>query len=102
MRYACCWNGSVALHYQLPDGIRTVVLHSVLHVPKLTANLVSLGTLQQAEEKHYNHENRIMVTLQDEELFHATFYTTYATLYHIKLVDNKVAFATTMGGSMRL
>ena len=38
--------GSVELKCQLPDGIRTVVLHGVLHVPKLATNLVSLGTLQ--------------------------------------------------------
>jgi len=40
--------GSVEMQCRLPDEIRTVILHGVLHVPKLAANLVSLGTLQRA------------------------------------------------------
>ena len=55
--------GLVALCCQLPDGIWTVILHGVWHVPMLAANLVSLGTLQRSGANHHSHENEIMVTL---------------------------------------
>ena len=38
--------GSVTFKSRLPDGIRTVVLHGVNHVPRLRMNLVSLGQLE--------------------------------------------------------
>jgi len=37
--------GSIVLRCRLSNGIRTVVLHGVLHVPQLAMNLVSLGRL---------------------------------------------------------
>jgi hypothetical protein len=38
--------GSVIFQNQLMNGIRTVVLHGALYVPRLTTNLISLGMLQ--------------------------------------------------------
>ena len=40
--------GSVVLRARLPGGYRDVTLHGVKHVPRLTANLVSLGQLEKA------------------------------------------------------
>ncbi|GLB45842.1 hypothetical protein LshimejAT787_3200130 [Lyophyllum shimeji] len=38
--------GTVAFEARLPEGLKTVLLHNTLHVPKIAANLVSIG--------HYN------------------------------------------------
>lgn len=94
--------GSIELKCRLPNGTRTVVLHGVLHVPRLAANLVSLGTLQRAGAKHHSQEEGIMVTLGPDELFRASFPTSTATLYHIDLADQEVAFATIASGSLRV
>ena len=74
----------------------------MLHVPRLTANLVSLGTLQQAGAKHHSHEEGIIVKLGVDELFRVSFPTSTVTLYHIKLVDCKAAFTVIASGSMRV
>ena len=87
---------------RLPNGMRTVILHGVLHVPRLATNLVSLGTLQRAGARHHSHEEGIIVTLGADELFRASFPTSTATLYHIDLVDHEVAFAAIASGSMQV
>jgi len=94
--------GSVEMQCRLPDEIRTVILHGVLHVPKLAANLVSLGTLQRAGAKHHSHKEGIIVTLGADELFRASFPTSTATLYYINLVQREAAFAIVASGSMRV
>ena len=94
--------GSVEMKCRLLNRMRTIVLHGVLHVPRLTTNLVSLGTLQRVGARHHSHEEGIIVTLGADELFRASFPTSTATLYHIDLMDHEVAFTAIASGSMQV
>jgi hypothetical protein len=64
--------GSVTFKSRLPNGIRTVVLHGVNHVPRLWMNLVSLGQLECEGVSGSFGGGDIKVRVGDDELFHAT------------------------------
>jgi hypothetical protein len=72
--------GSIKVKSLLANGVRTVVLHGVLHVPHLATNIVSLGTLQNEEATYHSSEAGLVVTLQENELLRATL---SRSLYHI-------------------
>ena len=92
--------GSVSLHCKLPNGIRTVVLHSALHVPCLSANLVSLGMMQRAGVTHLSQRNGIMVTLDREDLLHMLLRSPSGMLYHVDLAPTELVFATNSSESL--
>ena len=65
--------GSITFKANVPNGVNNVILHDVLHIPTLGANLISLGLLQASmsirglsfgicltwEEQDFLHANRI-------------------------------------------
>jgi hypothetical protein len=80
--------GSVTFKNQLMNGIRTVVLHGTLYVPRLTTNIISLGTLQQDGTSFRSVSNGLVVTIGDDDLFHTTL---HRTLYHVNHASDTVA-----------
>jgi len=50
-------HGTVVFEAQLPNGYHKITLCNALHVSKLAANLVSLGTLQQQGASVVSYEN---------------------------------------------
>jgi transposase InsO family protein len=94
--------GSVSLKCRLPEGVRTVVLHGVKHVPALTANLVSLGSLEREGASGSFGGGGIKVLLGGEELLRARLLG--MNLYQVDLVsrDGGVAYLTSSSGSLRL
>ena len=76
---------TICFQAQLLDGYHSIILHSALHIPKLTANLISLGTLQWQGMGFSSYQNGIMIKLGEEELFCALFVDKSDTLYHVKV-----------------
>jgi hypothetical protein len=93
--------GSVTFKNKLTNSIRTVVLHGALYVPRLTTNLISLGTLQWNGASFHSVSDGLVVTIGDNDLFHTTL---HGTLYHIKRASNTVAEMAyvVLGASLRL
>ena len=56
---------------KLLDGILTVVLHNVIHVPSLRANLVSLRVLHREGVSVQSARLGLVIEVKGEELFHA-------------------------------
>ena len=95
--------GTIRFQAWLLDGYHSIILHSALHVPKLAANLISLGTLQQQGMGFSSYQNGIVIKLGEEELFHASFVDKSDTLYHIEVAQmqtESVYVATS--GSLRI
>src|ERR1700731_1782339 len=92
--------GSVRLRVRLPEGQRTVTLHKVMHAPKLSMNLVSLGALQREGAQYRSTETGLVVTLGKDELMHRQL---KEGLYRVECIDGstEAAFATSSGASMR-
>ena len=92
--------GSVRLRVRLPEGQRTVTLHKVMHAPKLSMNLVSLGALQREGAQYRSTETGLVVTLGKDELMHGQL---KEGLYRVECIDGstEAAFATSSGASMR-
>ena len=93
--------GSVTFKSRLPNGIRTVVLHGVNHVPRLRMNLVSLGQLEREGVSGSFGGGGIKVKVGDDELFHATLSD---RLYWIDraVAGGGVALVASSSGSLRL
>ena len=95
--------GTIRFQARLLDGYRSITLHSALHVPKLAANLISLGTLQQQGVGFSSYQNGIVIKLGEEELFRASFVDKSDTLYHVEVaqMQTESAYVAT-SGSLRL
>jgi hypothetical protein len=93
--------GSVIFKNKLTNGIQTVVLHGALYVPRLTMNLISLGTLQQNGASFRSVSDGLVVTIGDDDLFHTTL---HGTLYHVNRVSDTIAEMAYVvsGASLRL
>lgn len=78
--------GSVRFKSKTSDGIANITLTDVLHVPNLGANLVSLGTLQQAGAKFNDIPNGLVLTSNNVKLFHALLIKS-GTLYQIQCAN---------------
>ena len=93
--------GSVTFKSRLPDGIRTVVLHGVNHVPRLRMNLVNLGQLEREGVNGSFGGGCIKVMMGDDELFRANLLD---GLYWIDcaMPSGGVAFVASPSGSLRL
>ena len=61
-------HGTIRFQARLLDGYCSITLHSALHVPKLAANLISLGTLQRQGVGFSSYQNGIVIKLGEEEL----------------------------------
>ena len=74
------------------------MLHGALHIPKLAANLVSLGKLQwEGASVAASYEKGLSVSLHGDELLHRSLIGNTGTLYHIqclKLQKNATHIAT--------
>ena len=93
-------HGTVVFEAQLPNGYYKITLHNALHIPKLAANLVSLGTLQQQEVSVVSYENGLSLRFNGQEVFHASLVD---TLYHINHCQiQKVSAYIVTSGSLRL
>jgi len=73
-------HGTVVFEAQLPNGYHKVTLCNALHIPKLAANLVSLGTLQRQGASVVSYKNGLSLRFNGQEVFHASL---VGTLYHI-------------------
>jgi hypothetical protein len=93
--------GSVTFKNQLMNGVRTVVLHGALYVPRLTTNLISLGMLQWDGASFCSVSDGLVVTIGDNNLFHTTL---HGTLYHVNCTSNTVVEVAYVfsGESLRL
>ncbi len=76
--------GTVKFRAKLPQGITTVILHNVLHVPHLGANLVSLGALQRNGATIQSDDGGLIIMLKGEPLFRAVLAGETGTLYFIQ------------------
>jgi len=74
---------SVRFQAKLPAGILTVVLHNVIHVPGLGANLVSLGALYRKRTSVQSIKMDLVIETDSEELFYTMLARENGTLYHI-------------------
>ena len=95
--------GSVHFRSILSNGFQTVTLHRALHIPKLAANLVSLGKLQQEGASVASYKKGLSVSLHGDELLRGSLIGNTGTLYHIqclKLQKNAMHIATS--GSLHL
>ena len=98
--------GNVKWKSRLPGGSHVVYLRNVQHVPLLTANLVSLGTLQREGATFTSIGEGISVKLCGEEAFRGKLTGLTGTLYRIDRYlpergdeDSKVTFAARSSGS---
>src|SRR5882762_5570554 len=91
--------GSITFKSRLPNGVRTVVLHGVNHVPHLWMNLVSLGQLECEGVSGSFGGGGIKVRVGDDELFCATLSD---GLYWIDraVAGSGVAFVASLSGSL--
>jgi len=95
--------GTISIKCRLPNGVRTVVLHGVQHVPDITANLVSLGQLERLGVVGSFGGGCIKVSLDGDELFVAKLLS--VNLYCIDTVAHQgtgAAYITENTGSLRL
>jgi hypothetical protein len=60
--------GSIKIEFSLKNGMCTIALHNVLHVPHLASNSISLGTLQHEGATYYSSDSGLIVTLRGDEL----------------------------------
>ena len=101
--------GNVKWKSRLPGGSHVVHLCNVQHVPLLTANLVSLGTLQREGATFTSIREGISVKLRGKEAFRGKLTGLTGTLYRIDRYlsergdeDSKVTFAARSSGSLHL
>jgi len=64
-------HGSVKFQAKLLDGILTVVLHNIIHVPGLGANLVNLRVLHKEGVSVQSARLGLVIEVGGEKLFHA-------------------------------
>ena len=95
--------GSVRFRSILPNGFRTVTLHGAHHIPKLAANLVSLGKLQQEGASVASYEKKLSVSLHGDELLRGSLIGNTGMLYHIQCIElQKNATYIATSGSLHL
>ena len=93
-------HGTVVFEAQLPNGYHKVTLRNVLHVPKLAAHLVSLGTLQRQGASVVSYENGLFLRFNGQEVFCTSL---VGTLYHINRCQiQKVSAYVATSESLRL
>ena len=93
-------HGTVTFEAQLSNSHHKVTLHNALHVPKLAANLVSLGTLQYQGASVVSYEGGLLLRFNGQDIFHASL---VGTLYHINCCQiQKVSAYIVTSGSLRL
>jgi len=76
--------GSINFSALLPNGRLSIILHNVLHIPHLGANLVSLGTLHRQGVSVRSLDNSLVLSKDGEELFRASLTHSASTLYNIQ------------------
>ena len=75
--------GSIHFTALLPNGRLNIILHDVLHIPHLGANLVSLGVLHRQRVSVRSLDNSLVLSKDGEELFRASLTNSAGALYHI-------------------
>ena len=76
--------GSITFKANIPNGVNNVILHYVLHIPTLGANLISLGLLQQASMSIRGLPFGICLAWEEQDFLHANLIGSNSTLYQIK------------------
>jgi hypothetical protein len=95
--------GTISIRCRLPNGVQTVILHEALHIPDLTANLVSLGQLERLGVIGSFGGGCIKLSIGGDELFEARLLS--INLYRIDTVacdGSGVAYIAESSGSLRL
>jgi hypothetical protein len=93
--------GSVTFKNKLTNGIRTVILHGALYVPRLTTNFISLGMLQRNGASFRSVNDGLVVTIGDNDLFHTTLHRTLYHVNHVSDTTTEMAYVVS-GVSLRL
>ena len=93
--------GSITFKSRLPDGIRTVVLHGVHHVPWLQMNLISLSKLECEGASGSFGGGGIKVIVGGDELFHTTLSNGFYWIDRA-MPGAGVAYITSFSGSLCL
>jgi hypothetical protein len=78
--------GSVTLKTRLSDRFKTINLCDALHIPHLTMNWMSLGTLQHEGATFYSSKKGLVILLKGEMLLETT---PAGTLYYINQIPDK-------------
>ena len=73
--------GSITFKANVPNGVNNVILHDVLHIPTLRANLISLGLLQQAGVSIRGLPFGICLAWEEQDFCHANLIGSNGTLY---------------------
>jgi len=96
--------GSINFTALLPNGCLSIILHDVLHIPHLGANLVSLGVLYHQGVSVRSLDNSLVLSKDGEELFQASLTNSASVLYYIQYVPlaSNTTYLTKNSGNMRL
>ena len=93
--------GSITFKSRLPNGIRTVVLHGVHHVPQLQMNLISLSKLECKGASGSFGGGGIKVVVGKDELFRMTLLNGFYWIDRA-VPGTGVAYVTSSSGSLHL
>jgi len=87
----------------LPNGHLSIILHDVLHIPYLGANLVSLGALHRQGVSVRSLDNSLVLSKNGKELFRALT-NSAGTLYYIQCAPlaSNITYLAKNSGNMRL
>lgn len=85
--------GTVSFNARLGNGVLRVLLHEVMLVPGLEANLVSVGKLQRQGAQFRSVEGGMKVTMDGEDLLFGRMLGSEGTMYHIDVVQSDIASA---------
>jgi len=96
--------GSIHFTALLPNGRLNIILHDVLYIPHLGANLVSLGALHRQGVSVRSLDNSLVLSKDSEELFRASLTNSAGALYHIQCVPlaHNIAYLAKSFGSIHL
>jgi len=96
--------GSINFTASLPNGRLSIILHNVLHIPHLGANLVSLGALHRQGVSVRSLDNSLVLLKDGEELFRASLTNSAGALYYIQCAPlaSNTTYVTKNSGNMCL
>jgi len=103
-RVSVAGRGSINFTALLPNGRLSIILHNVLHIPHLGANLVSLGALYRQGVSVRSLDNSLVLSKDGEELFRASLTNSAGALYYIQCAPlaSNITYLAKSSGNMRL
>jgi len=96
--------GSINFTALLPNGHLSIILHNVLHIPHLGANLVSLGALHRQGVSVRSLDNSLVLSKDSKELFQASLTNSAGALYYIQCAPlaSNTTYLAKNSGNIRL